>query len=406
MFRLHTACRACGNETLIPVLDLGHQPPANSFRSMTEEHDGFAPLSVLYCERCRLGQLSVVVDPKILYSGYPYVTSPGKTMRDHIKTIYQDIRREQGNALNDMGKVFEIGSNDGTLLSQFREHGAVDVVGMEPAQNLSDLANAKGIRTINKFFCKDTIVHTAGLIGVPDVILARHVFCHVDDWHDFIDALELISKKDTLVCIEVPYAADTISRREFDQCYHEHLSYLSIHSIEALLENSEFHLHKVVRYPIHGGSIILMLRRNDWEGDLDPSIAEFLDSEETSITADTWTDLAVHSSNNMDHLYCVLEDMHHLGKTVAGFGASAKSTVWINASRIGRFLSFIADETPQKQGKFSPGSEIPILPESELVKRNPDFVLLFAWNFKDEVMAKYPQFKGRWLVPVPTVEVC
>lgn len=407
MFRFHTSCRSCGNQNLIPVFDLGLQVPANSFRTVTEEQDGFAPLQVVYCDQCRLGQLSIVVDPKILYSGYPYVTSPSETMREHINDIFHHICAEISPHTNSpMQSVFEIGSNDGTLLAQFKKLGAVEVMGMEPASNLADIANKKGIRTINKFFNSEKAILSKNRIGTPDVIIARHVFCHIDDWHDFIKGLEVISKKDTLVCIEVPYAGDTLKNCEFDQVYFEHLSFLSIHSIEALLENTKFHLHKVTRYPIHGGAIMLYLRRNEWEGDLHPSIAEFLGEEETTITEKTWKSMAVEAQDNMVNLRLLLEDLVvNKDKIVCGMGASAKSSVWIGASGIGKYLSFIADETPQKQKKFSPGTRIPILSEATLIEENPDYIVLFAWNWKNVCMEKYPQFKGRWIVPVPKVEI-
>lgn len=406
MYRIVTACRACGSRNLEPVFDLGVQPLANDFCTPADLHGGYAPLKLLFCPDCTLAQLSVVVQPEILYRNYKYVTSPSQTMKQHIAAIYADITSECGGRV---GTVLEIGSNDGALLEQFRQLGAWKVIGFDPAYNLADIAkNQRDVKTIPKFFCEREVLMNRNKIGeMPDVILARHVFCHIDDWQDFIRAIEIISHKDTLICIEVPYALDTLKRVEFDQIYHEHLSFLTVHAMEHLLFRTKLHIHGLRSYPIHGGSMMVMLRHNDWKGEQHESFGEWFSDE--NVTVETWRQFANKARNAIDGLYGVCEELaRRQHKTIAGMGASAKSTVWINAAQIGHWISFIADETPQKQGRFSPGSNIPILPESALIERRPDYAIVFAWNFLDDIRQKnaaYEAAGGHWIVPGPKVEM-
>lgn len=405
MFKYHRQCRSCGSKELIPVFSLGLQPLANSFRTADEEQDGFVPLNVLFCPQCTLAQLSVVVNPKILYENYPYVTSPTETMQRHFEMIYRDIAAEVGQEI----RVLEIGSNDGTMLRKFKELGAAHIEGIEPAENLAEIAMGRGVFTIPKLFNTETVKECGHLIAKSNVIIARHVFCHVDDWHDFIAALEMISTKETLVCLEVPYVQDTISNLEFDTIYHEHLSYLSILSMLALLKGAPWVMHKILRYPIHGGSIIMMLRRVDFNFTRTSSsqVLKFLGSEK--ITVETWHKFSNVANGRICRLHGMIEGLVlREGKTVAGLGASAKSTVWINASGIAKWISFIADETPQKQGRFSPGTQIPIVPESEIFDKQPDYVILFAWNWKDECMKKHAEYLkrgGKFIIPVPDIQI-
>ena len=403
MFKYHHQCRSCGSKELIPVMDLGIQPLANSFRTADEEQDGFVPLNVLFCPQCTLAQLSVVVKPEILYHDYPYVTSPTETMRKHFETIYRDIEAEVGKEI----RVLEIGSNDGAMLKKFKELGALHVEGIEPAENLAGIAMGRGVFTIPKMFNSEMVRLCGHLIARHNVIIARHVFCHIDDWHDFITSLEMISTTDTLVCLEVPYVVNTLSRMEWDQIYHEHLSFLSIKAMVALLIGKRFHIHKILQYPIHGGSIMLMLRTNDLPKPEHESVWQFLNSE--NITVQTWLEFAEKSNRRICSLHGLIEGfVLRCGKTVAGLGASAKSTVWINASGIGKWISFIADETPQKQGRFSPGTQIPIVPELEILDKQPDYVILFAWNWKDECMKKHAEYLkrgGKFIIPVPDIQI-
>lgn len=417
MYTEHRTCRACGygpkvaasgikaaasTEHLIPVLDLGVQPLANDFQDQSGNHAGFAPLQVLFCPRCKLAQLSVVVRPDILYSNYSYITSASSAMLNHFGKLWRDIQEEGPHK-----GVIEIGSNTGDFLRFALDNGAQRVMGIDPAENLCAISEAKGVPVERGIFNYETACNANARNMGTDVVVARHVFCHVDDWKSFIENLKLIGGPETLYCIEVPYAPDTIKMSSWDQIYHEHLSYFTLTAMGALLDATGLHLHSARRYDIHGGAVVVMLRRDESTVPADlRSLAAF--GEET-MTADTWREFASRAKDQQLKLKATIDVAIAQGKTVVGFGASAKSTVWINAAKLNRqHLKFICDSTPQKQWKFSPGSEIPIVDEGALLREMPDYAVCFAWNFLADILqsqSRYLEKGGRFIVPVPEVHV-
>lgn len=417
MYTNHATCRACGygpkpgpggiksaaaNEHLIPVFDLGIQPLANDFQDQSGNHAGFAPLKVMFCPRCTLAQLSVVVRPDILYSNYSYVTSKSHTMLNHFCKLWRDIQGEGA-----CKSVLEIGSNTGDFLKFARENGADRVLGIDPAENLSEIATLAGIPTECGIFNYATAEQANAMMLGTDVVVARHVFCHIDDWKSFIEDLKRIGHKDTLYVIEVPYAPDMIAMNSWDQIYHEHLSFFTIRAMTALLQESGLHIHNVRKYSVHGGAIAVFLRRD--ESAIAPDLESWKDLGEETIDANTWREFAKRATDQQLKLKATIEVLLAQKKTVVGFGASAKSTVWINAAKLTReHLRFICDNTPQKQWKFSPGSEIPITDEGALLRELPDYAVLFCWNFCTDVLANqmyYIQKGGKFILPVPDVKI-
>jgi novobiocin biosynthesis protein NovU/D-mycarose 3-C-methyltransferase len=396
MYHQHTKCRACGGTDLVPVLDLGVQSLANDFRKPYEECAGMAPLKVMFCRACTLAQLSVVVKPGILYSHYSYVTSKSEMMRSHFEDILDDIL---GECHQTPKTLLEIGSNDGTFLKFAQKEFKGGVYGVEPAQNLVDRARGNGIETINRpFDYKFAIEWSSDTPCKSDVIVARHVFCHVDDWRGFILGLETISHKDTLVFIEVPHVLDMFKNNSFDQVYHEHLSYMSTTAMQHLLKGTKLHIQRSIHYPIHGGAVGIMLRQGK-------SPTEQIKSE--SDLYDKWIDLDRAVRQNTDLLLEIILDNRRAGKVTCGFGASAKATVWISACGFtSKDIAFVCDSTPEKQDCLIPGTDIPIVPEKCLGRA--DFAILWCWNFEAEVIAKNKAFTdngGKWIVPCPKVEV-
>ncbi len=402
MYRNHTLCRACNNDQLIPVFDLGVQPLANNFVGAGEDHAGHAPLKVLFCPECSLGQLSVVVDPQVLYSNYLYVTSQSETMKHHFEALLNDIIIERG-----PGTVLEIGSNDGTLLAYLKSKGMGPVVGIDPAENLSPDASKQGVQTIISTFDSTAAADAKKILGKVDVVIARHVFCHVDDWLGFIYNIEDISNRDTTICIEVPYCVDMLQKCEWDTVYHEHTSYLTLKALKALLSKTRFRMQKVIRYPVHGGTIMVMLNRMDYLKEPHRSVDTFVSKEE--VTVETWKAFATTAQNQAKALTHYVWELNEKGLTVCGFGASAKSTVMITACGFTKDqISFITDTTPQKHGKFTPGTSIPIVTESELMALRPDYAVCFAWNYREEILRKHQQYLkegGHFIFPVPELQV-
>lgn len=418
MYTPHTSCRACGlgselvpdgikhsiiREQLVPVFDLGIQPLANDFCSPNEERAGCAPLKVMMCPRCGLAQLSIVVKPEVLYSKYLYVTSRSATMKAHFESLYQVLKSVRGN----FKSLLEIGSNDGTLLEFFAGKG-VTVAGIDPADNLADTARGKMLPTVTGVFNKETAALACAVKrGGFDVIVARHVFCHIDDWRSFVDALVIPTHRNSLVYIEVPYAGDMLAKCEFDTIYHEHLSYLSIKPLLRLLEGTHFQLYHIERFPIHGGAIGIMLQRNESPFEPTDSCREFVAKEE--ITPNTWADFGRAARQRITELQLFVNSVVLAGKTIVGFGASAKSTVWINACGWDkRHLKFITDNTPGKHWKISPGTDIPITDEGAILRELPDYAICFAWNFKAEILENnaLARSKGvKFVFPIPKLEI-
>lgn len=426
MYHLRTACRACGlggsalstlkqstaagdvyrgDNKLTTVLDLGIQPLANDFRAADEEHAGYAPLKVNLCPRCGLAQLSVVVNPTILYRHYSYVTSHSDTMMRHFGQLREDIVREAPTA----DSVLEVGSNDGTLLSILKHNPFAIVIGIDPSENLTKIANQNGIYTRCEFFCLNSLNNELTPSTPKDVVIARHVMCHIDDWKDFVGSLERVTHKESLVYIEVPYALHQIRGNSFDQVYHEHLSYMTLEAMRSLLVGTDFHLHKVIHYTIHGGVIGMMLRRNSSTKPVDRSVDDNLEMEGTIEWESEWRELNHRSENSRRNLCTLVRSLIAERKTVCGFGASAKSTVWMGACGFTRReIKFIADSTTQKWYKLSPGTDIPIVDEGALLRDLPDYAIVFAWNFLPEILQKQQLYRdkgGKFITPVPKVEI-
>ncbi len=295
-------------------------------------------------------------------------------MLSHFESLWGEIKTEC-----EPDSVLEIGSNNGDLLKFARSKGASQVLGIDPAANLKP-SDDSGIMSICGMFdgISASIAHTA--MPKVDVIVARHVFAHIDDWNGFVRHLDAVAQKDTLIVIEVPYLGDLLRGAEFDSCYHEHLSYVSIGSIEALLKHSPFHIHEVRHFPVHGGAIVFMLRRNDCDKQPFPLPFE-------CIHPNAWDDFALRAQRRIDDLRFRVRTMAAYGMTIAGFGASAKSTVWLQACGLTNLeVNFIVDSTPQKQGRCSPGTSIPIVPECEL--DDADVAINFAWNYTTDIKAK------------------
>jgi len=411
MFTLHSHCRCCGyaepkgppgikappsDEKLIRVLDLGFQPVPNNFVRENEEHEGFAKLQVDFCPRCTLAQLSLTVRPDLLYKQYAYTTSRSETMKCHFDSLWSYIRSE----CNPFS-VVEIGSNDGFFLEYAKSRGADTVCGIDPSENLSAIARDAGIQTMCGLFDAETANIARGCIPNPDVIIARHVFGHVDDMKGFVKALDILANKDTLIVIEVPWAKRLLERCEFDTVYFEHLSYITIKSMEALLESTPFRLHRIHEFPVHGGALAIMIRRRDHESQPTASINEMLIQE--NVTESAWKAMGECARKRIIALKGFVWGAVAQGKTVCGYGASAKATVWLNALGFTRReIKFVTDTTPQKQWCTIPGRDIPVVDPGALIREQPDYCIVFAWNFFDECVSKehlYREKGGQLLNP-------
>jgi len=410
MIQERTNCRICGSKNLKLILDLGETALVNDFLNPEEvaSYKISLPLRVVLCPDCSLVQLADTVDPKILYSHYAYVTSTSKTMDTHLNKMMTHLLSTA--RLGSGSKVLEIASNTGVFLKKFKEQGC-EVLGVEPAVNIADVALATAIPTRKEFFNSTTAKKLRAEWGAADLILGRHVFAHIDDLKDLVTGLAEISHEETLIAFEVPYVVDFFEHTEYDTIYHEHLSYISVRSIEALMEDSPFMLSRVDRYPIHGGSILFHLRRRSSKASPHASVAQAIENEKQMRLSEpaTWESFAERVSHIRTELPALLRKLKSQGKRIIGYGASAKGNTLLNTCGITtKELDYIIDNTPFKQNKIAPGSWIPVRPPELLLKEQPDYALLLAWNFAPEIIKREAEFQkrgGRFIVPIPEPKI-
>jgi novobiocin biosynthesis protein NovU/D-mycarose 3-C-methyltransferase len=406
MIQERTHCRTCGSKNLKLILDLGRTALVNDFLKPEEvaNYKISLPLRVVLCPDCSLVQLADTVDPRILYSHYAYVTSTSKTMDTHLNKMMTHLLTTA--RLGSGSKVLEIASNTGVFLKKFKEQGC-EVLGIEPAGNIADVALATAIPTRKEFFNAATAGKLKAEWGAANLILGRHVFAHIDDLRDLVAGLEAVSHAETLIAFEVPYLVDFFEHTEYDTIYHEHLSYISVRAIEALVKDSAFMLSRVDHYPIHGGSILFHLRHRSSKAAPHASVAQALEKEKQMRLAEpvTWEAFAQRVNHIRTGLPALLRKLKAQGKRIIGYGASAKGNTLLNTCGITtKELDYIIDNTPFKQDKIAPGSWIPVRPPERLLKEQPDYALLLAWNFAPEIIARETEYQrrgGRFIVPIP-----
>ncbi|HZS38698.1 MAG TPA: class I SAM-dependent methyltransferase [Polyangia bacterium] len=403
------ACRACGGAQLDAIVDLGATPLANRLLAREElaEPEPRVPLVLVFCPACSLVQITETVAPEILFREYFYFSSFSNELLEHSRAHAEELRARR--RLGPSSLVVEVASNDGYLLRWFVEAG-VPVLGVEPARNIAEVANQRGVRTVAEFFGLEQ-ARALKLEGyAADVLLGNNVLAHVADLGGFVaGAAELITD-DGIVEFEFPYVGDLIDRVEFDTIYHEHLCYFSAHAIERLFARHGLVLTDVRRLPIHGGSLrVTGARRAEPEG---RARAEALLDEERRRGLDRfayYASLAGRVDGLKRELTALLEQLRNDGRRVAAYGASAKGSTLLNCFGIGApLVEYVVDRSTVKQGRFTPGTHLPIFAPERLVEDRPDYALLLTWNFADEILrqqAEYRRLGGRFIVPVPEVRV-
>ena len=396
-------CRSCGNTALDTIFSLGRIPLANAL--LTKEDLGRTeerfPLDLAFCPQCTLVQILETVPPEKLFRDYLYFSSFSDTILQHSE---EHVKRLIEN--EDLGRsslALEIGSNDGYLLQYFRKAG-VPVLGVEPARNIAKAAEEKGIKTIPEFFTSDL----AAMLPEADVVIANNVLAHVPDLNGFVAGIKMVLKPGGLATIEIPYVREMVEHVEFDTIYHEHLSYFSITALDAIFARNDLVLDHVERLPVHGGSLRLFVRQEK----RDRRSVEVLlwEEEEWGVRWKRTYRLMGHRVIGIKTALCgLLEELKAEGNTLAGYGAAAKATILLNFFGIGAgILSFVADRSPQKQGRFIPGVRIPVVGWERLAEDRPDYVLLLAWNFADEVLRQQQEYRkrgGKFILPIPELRI-
>ncbi|MCO6509340.1 MAG: class I SAM-dependent methyltransferase, partial [Aridibacter famidurans] len=408
--RRRTTCRGCLGSALTKFLSLGPTPLANSFlrnRSEFEIEESY-PLDVYFCEDCSLVQLTDVISPEVLFRDYIYVTGTSGTIREHNEEYSGSVVK--GLELGSEDLVIEIASNNGALLSCFKDRG-VRVLGVEPAVNIAEIAVQKGIPTVNRFFDSSAADDIVSEHGTAAAVIGNNVLAHVDETIDFLQGCKKLLAPRGRVVIEVPYLEDFVENVEFDTVYHEHLCYFSISSLLRLYRSAGLSILQVDKRGIHGGSLRVYAGSDKEFPSHADEVLKAAEAEKAKGLGDlkTYEDFAGRVADNKVRLVRMLRDLRAAGRTVAAYGAPAKGNTLLYHLGIGTdLLDFTVDKNPLKVGTYTPGSHLPVLPVSAVVERQPDYLLILAWNFGEEIMKEQAEYRdngGRFIIPIPEATI-
>lgn len=390
-------------------LDLGTSALANKFLA-PEELSGpepSYPLRVGFCHDCGHVQLTEAVPPAAMFEDYLYISSMSDTLTAHLNSLADVVTAWRGLTASDL--VVDIGCNDGTLLSGFKRHG-VRVLGVDPARNLAPLAGQRGVEVKTAFFGARTAEEILKSHGPARAMTATNAFPHIPDLDDFVRGIATLLAPDGVFAIEAHYLIDMLEQGAFDTIYHEHVSYWALTPMVRLFERFGLHVVHVERLPIHHGQLRVFVQRRD-QGSPDATVVERLAAERAAGIPGLapLRAFAEATCRIRDDLQRFLGEVRAAGKRVAGYGAPAKGNTLLTFLGLGPAqIDWIADRSPLKQGRVTPGTHIPVVPPERILAEQPDYLLLLAWNFADEILAQQDEYRrrgGKFILPVPEVRV-
>lgn len=391
-------CRSCGGERFGEVLDLGPMPLVNNLLRSADEIAPRWPLHVVFCRECSLAQLTEAPPPGQMFGEYVYFSSQSKTMVEHAARLVKRFVRGGQPAQH----VLEIASNDGYLLQHAKARGA-NVLGVDPARNIAEFANQRGIPTRCEYFNQATAAAIRDDWGAADVIFANNVLAHVPDPNEIAAGIAIALAEDGVAHIEVPSLVKMIESCAFDTIYHEHHSYFSLTALHTLFNRHNLRIIDAELQEIHGGSFHLQIARR---GDESKTLDWIAREQALGVLEDRlYTDFAARIGQLKRDLLQAIGRF----RTVVGYGAAAKGIVLLNAFGLGHDrIPWVADVSPHKQGRFVPGTGQPIVSPQNLLEQKPEAALLLPWNIREEVLSRNRTYRdqgGRFIVPIPQVEV-
>jgi SAM-dependent methyltransferase len=407
--RSTASCILCRSAQVEEFLDLGATALANQFLRADEisGNEPKYPLRVGFCRGCGHVQLTESVPPGEMFDNYLYISSASDTLKNHLWELSDLLIRRYGLGTEDL--VIDIGCNDGTLLKGFQRHG-VHLLGVDPAQNLAAFTDGSGIERYTKLFTAATAREVVGKWGKASLITATNTFPHIQQLDDFIEGLKITLKPGGVFVIEMHYLLDMIEQVAFDTIYHEHVSYWALGPMKRLFEKHGMSVVDAERVPLHHGQLRVHVQRQG-EGTVQPGVEQVLAGEKAAGLEkfSTYQRFAENARTIKRDLHETLSDLAHKGERVAGYGAPAKGNTLLGFLEIGpELLPYIVDRSLLKQGLYTPGTHIPVVAPERLLADQPDYVLLLAWNFVDEIVeqqAEYRRRGGKFMVPVPAVRV-
>jgi cyclopropane fatty-acyl-phospholipid synthase-like methyltransferase len=404
-----SSCILCGAAEVEEFLDLGATALANQFLRADEINgtEPKYPLRVGFCHDCGHVQLTDSVPPGEMFDNYLYISSASDTLKEHLWELSDLLVRRYGLGSQDL--VIDIGCNDGTLLKGFQRHD-VRLLGVDPAQNLAAFTDGSGIDRYTRLFTAASAEEVVEKWGHASLITATNTFPHIQQLGDFIAGLKAALEPGGVFVIEMHYLLDMIEQVAFDTVYHEHVSYWALGPMKRLFEQHGMSIVDAERVPLHHGQLRVHVQRQG-EGTVQPGVDKILSGEKAAglDRFSTYTKFAERAKKIKRDLHEALRNLAQRGERVAGYGAPAKGNTLLGFLDIGpELLPYIVDKSPLKQGLYTPGTHIPVVRPERLLADQPDYVLLLAWNFVDEIVeqqAEYQKRGGKFMVPVPEVRV-
>lgn len=408
---VHVKCRFCGTSLKHTFVDLGMSPLCQTHITPEQLNhmEPFYPLHAYVCHECFLVQLDEFVAPKDIFSEYAYFSSYSDSWVEHARRYAEKMI--QRFTLGSGSRVIEIASNDGYLLQHFVRRN-VPVLGIEPAANVAKVAVEKGIPTQVAFFGRDTALRVAQDHGKADLLLGNNVLAHVPKLNDFVAGMKILLKPDGVITMEFPHLYRLMEQNQFDTIYHEHFSYFSLVTVEKVFAAHGLKLFDVEELGTHGGSLrIYACHQENIALNVSAAVTELRQREKNEgfTRLETYFSFTEKVKETKRGLLKFLIDAKRAGKTVVGYGAPGKGNTLLNYCGIRQdFLDYTVDRSPYKQGKFTPGTHIPIYSPDKIQATRPDYILILPWNLKDEIarQLEYTRAWGcRFVIPIPEVSV-
>ena len=403
-----STCRACQSPNRVEILAFGEMPLADGLLTdlQLKQLEPRYPLTVMFCRDCSLVQIRENVAADILFGeDYPYFSSFSPAWLEHCRQ--NAVELIDSRELDSSSLVVEIACNDGYLLQNFTERN-IPVLGVDPAPGPAAAAEAQGITVLQEFFTSELAGQLADEGQLADVVLGNNVLAHVPDLTGFVQGIYTILKPDGVAVIECPYVKDLIEHCEFDTIYHEHHCYFSVTALSKLFASQQLHLNDVRLLPTHGGSLRLFVEK--WPN-RSPRVEQLLQEEaDQGLGRESYyQDFARRVHDVQNGLRDLLQKLKASGKRIAAYAAAAKGATLLNSAGIGtELLDYVVDRNRHKQGKVMPGIHLPIEDPAKLIEDQPDYVLILAWNFKDEILLQQEEYRrcgGHFIVPIPTPQI-
>ncbi len=404
-----TTCLVCHSEAVDAFLDLNETALANKFLRPEETGTSEAayPLRVGFCRDCNHVQLMERVPPQAMFDDYLYISSMSDTLVAHLQGLAQAVSSRFDLGADDL--VVDVGCNDGTLLKGFHAHGA-KTLGVEPAANLAAMSREAGVEIVNDYFGAKTAQAVLDSHGPARAITLTNVFPHLPFLDDFMAGVETLLADDGVLVLEAHYLQDLLAHRAFDTVYHEHVSYWALRPMMQLFERYGMEVIDIARLPIHHGQIRVFAQRKGIG--MPAATVATLVEEEIAAGLDRFETFAQFGDGVLGlkrDLWNLLDNLAADGQKIAAYGAPAKGSTLLSFFGIGPdTVPYIADKSPLKQGRVTPGTHIPVVSPAHIQEDKPDYMLLLAWNFADEIMAQQDDYRaagGRFIIPVPEVRV-